>query len=158
MRKLKAISLWQPWATAVALGAKRIETRHWYTPQRGLIAIHAAKRVHKGEMIALGASWGWCGALERRFMDSPMWATLPLGAIVATARLVDCRPTGDFTQAELDAPRIPNRTAGGSYAWTERMMGAFSLGRFGWVLEDVTRLAEPIPWKGSQGWFDVEIP
>ena len=39
-----ALSLWQPWASAIAVGAKVFETRHWATERRGLIAIHAAKR------------------------------------------------------------------------------------------------------------------
>jgi hypothetical protein len=42
---MKAISLWQPWATLVAIGAKTIETRGWSTSYRGPIAIHAAKKL-----------------------------------------------------------------------------------------------------------------
>lgn len=43
---MKAISLWQPWATLWVLQIKRNETRswafpHWYT---GSVAIHAAKK------------------------------------------------------------------------------------------------------------------
>src|SRR5437868_804524 len=41
---VKALSLWQRWASAMALGWKRIETRHWSLSYRGLLAIHAAKR------------------------------------------------------------------------------------------------------------------
>lgn len=32
---MKAISLWQPWASAIAVGAKRVETRSWATKYRG---------------------------------------------------------------------------------------------------------------------------
>ena len=38
---MKALSLRQPWATLVAIGAKQIETRSWSTAYRGTIAIHA---------------------------------------------------------------------------------------------------------------------
>jgi hypothetical protein len=38
---MKALSLWQPWATLVSIGAKRIETRSWPTKYRGPLAIHA---------------------------------------------------------------------------------------------------------------------
>lgn len=41
---MKALSLWQPWATLIANGAKQIETRSWSTSYRGPILIHAAKR------------------------------------------------------------------------------------------------------------------
>jgi len=40
---MKALTLTQPWATLIACGAKRIETRSWATDFRGRIAIHAAK-------------------------------------------------------------------------------------------------------------------
>src|SRR3546814_15511313 len=41
---VKAISLWQPLASAIALGHTSIETRHWPTKYRGELAIHAATR------------------------------------------------------------------------------------------------------------------
>ena len=41
---MKAITLWDPWASAMALELKRNETRGWSTPYRGPLAIHAAKR------------------------------------------------------------------------------------------------------------------
>src|SRR6202030_2406661 len=44
---MKALTLTQPWATLVAIGAKRIETRSWPTLYRGPLAIYAAKRFPK---------------------------------------------------------------------------------------------------------------
>lgn len=41
---MKAITLWQPWASLIAIGAKKYETRSWKTNYRGPIAIHAAKK------------------------------------------------------------------------------------------------------------------
>lgn len=41
---MKAITLWQPWASLLACGAKGYETRSWATSYRGQIAIHAAKK------------------------------------------------------------------------------------------------------------------
>lgn len=40
---MKAITILQPWAALIACGAKKIETRSWYTDHRGQIAIHAGK-------------------------------------------------------------------------------------------------------------------
>lgn len=37
-----AITLYQPWASAVVLGLKQYETRSWPTNARGIVAIHAA--------------------------------------------------------------------------------------------------------------------
>lgn len=39
---MKALTLWQPWATLVAMEVKKIETRCWSTKYRGEIAIHSA--------------------------------------------------------------------------------------------------------------------
>src|SRR5579885_2158306 len=45
---MKALSLWQPWASLMADGRKKIETRHWRPPAWLLgqpLAIHATMRV-----------------------------------------------------------------------------------------------------------------
>jgi len=156
---MRAISLWQPWATAIAIGSKRIETRHWATDYTGPIAIHAAKRLNKDELIHFGCCWNWCGALAgigwQMGLRKQLWELLPFGAIVATATLVDCKPTGSFTQAELYAPRLPDGATSTSLQWTERQMGNFELGRYGWVLENVVPTRWPIPFKGRQGFFNV---
>lgn len=39
---VKTLTLLQPWASLVACGAKKIETRSWATKYRGPLAIHAA--------------------------------------------------------------------------------------------------------------------
>lgn len=159
---MRAISLWQPWATAVALGSKRVETRHWSTPYRCALAIHAAKRKVISELIHYGAHWNWQGAMTgagwswgRKADGEPSdYDRLPFGAIVAICDLVDCRPTESFTQGELDERRThPER--GHLYAWTERQMGNFELGRFGWSLANIRALAEPIPFRGAQSFFQV---
>jgi len=155
---MKAISLWQPWATAIALGAKTVETRSWYTPYRGPLAIHAAKRCIRQELIHLSCMSNWTGALADLLQGDSIF-TLPFGAIVATCELAECRPTGDFTNAELDEARFPKASAVyRTYFWTERGMGDFSLGRYGWVLKNIEALPEPIPWRGEQGFFNVQIP
>jgi len=40
---LKALTLWQPWASLLAGGGKMFETRSWKTNYRGPVVIHAAK-------------------------------------------------------------------------------------------------------------------
>lgn len=156
---MKAISLWQPWASAIAVGAKRVETRSWGTSYRGPLAIHAAKRCVKDELIHIHSCWNWCGALrplgvqmgDRRWL----WDLMPFGAVVAVAELADCRPSGTFTVSEIETPRRPDGEQSALYDWTERQMGDFGPGRFGWVLKNIRALPEPIPFRGAQGFFDV---
>lgn len=130
---MKALSLWQPWASAIALGHKRIETRHWSTSYRGPIAIHAAKRwtAEEREFASVERALG-------RLPDR-----LPLGAVVATARLIGIRRTEDL---ELTIGPI------------EKLYGNYGPRRFGWMLDDIRPLLEPFPCVGRQGLFEVDIP
>lgn len=157
---IRAISLWQPWASAVVIGSKRIETRHWSTDYRGPLAIHAAKRCNKNELIYYVCCWNWVGALwscgVRMGNSQPLWEALPFGAIVGVVDLVDCRPSETFTVGELDTPRRPEGEKGHCYDWTERQMGNFAPGRYGWVLENPRLLKNPVPYKGSQGFFNID--
>src|SRR5262249_6870381 len=98
-KTMKAISLWQPWASLMAVSAKKIEPRHWQTDYRGLVAIHAAKRFQELERLLLG---------ERRFFNALWHCTgdegaapesvaeeLPLGCFVAVGKLRHCLSTND---------------------------------------------------------------
>lgn len=55
----RAISLHQPWASLVALGIKKYETRSWETKYRGKLLICSAKRhsVNVGILKDLGLIW-----------------------------------------------------------------------------------------------------
>lgn len=156
---MRAISLWQPWASAIAVGSKRIETRHWSTNYRGPLAIHAAKRLIKNELTYYSACWNWCGALRHLGLimgnGKPLWELLPFGAIVATCNLVECRKTELFTSGEIFSKCRPAGEESDLYDWTENEMGDFTPGRFGWILDDIKKLEIPIPFRGAQGFFDV---
>jgi hypothetical protein len=152
---VKAISLWEPWATLVAIGAKRVETRGWDTNYRGPLAIHAAKK--------------WDSELKRLTMSEPFKSslvaggatveslpglgaiTLPLGKIVAVCELGGTikieRQTlwpGGFLSDQTIPPPQP-----------ERSFGDYTPGRYAWLLFNIVRLDEPIPFRGAQGFFDV---
>ena len=45
MHTIRAITLHQPWASAIALGMKSYETRSWDCDTPGPVAIHAGKSV-----------------------------------------------------------------------------------------------------------------
>ena len=128
---MRAISLHQPWATLVAIGAKKIETRHWATDYRGELLIHAARNQRYvgidfdsplGKVATeLGSEWQEMvgktlrragfepGRVSFRFgpMDPEGFNPLPLGAFVARCRLADCLPivngrmTGAISQPYL---------------------------------------------------------
>lgn len=148
LNEAAAITLWQPWASAVALGLKRSETRGWETSYRGLLLIHAAKRwTSKERLFHRKSSLGISIMLDADNPDAIAYAcTPPLGCIVAVADLVECWPT---TRPPSVTPNpIPGLTD------IERLFGDFAPGRFAWQLENVTRLAEPVRCEGKQGlWY-----
>lgn len=49
---MKAVTISQPFATLVALGAKTLETRSWATKHRGDLAIHAGQKSGQGSLLA----------------------------------------------------------------------------------------------------------
>lgn len=134
IRPIKAISLWQPWASLMATGVKLHETRHWPTAYRGPIAIHAAKTVDTA-----GAPDSLCNAIfGQGWMDS-----LPRGAVLAIGDLTQCR------KAETVADRLTQ---------ADLASGNFAHGRFAWRIADVRRLQDPIPMLGRQGLFSWTPP
>lgn len=169
---MKALSLWQPWATLIAIGEKRVETRGWETRYRGRLAIHAAKKWNR-ELEELCEIGPISDALRRdpelaRRLGPPeedrlgLTRFLPLGCIVATCRIVACLPTprqtpdwgSTFTLA--DPRRLPTADPMAlSITPTERAFGNYSPGRWAWVLEGIKALPKPIPCRGAQGLFEI---
>lgn len=136
---MKALPLWQPWATLVAIGAKRVETRDFPPTRLGLrygqrIAIHATKTDRE---LWISEQWPFSEHIAAA-------SALPLGAIVATCTLSRAaQVTAETAERLLESN--PHEFAFGNY----------EPGRWAWVLSDVVELAEPVPFRGSQGTFDV---
>jgi hypothetical protein len=153
---MKALSLTQPWATLVAIGAKQIETRSWSTSYRGEIAIHASKGFpHDCKRLCL----------ENPFLSALYPAgfvgagSLPLGTVVALARLVIVYPTARVQVGSrlMATPDARLQMWGDELEISEREghFGDYSPGRFAWVLSDLRQLSEPIACKGALGLWTV---
>ncbi|WP_200243081.1 ASCH domain-containing protein [Thiohalocapsa halophila] len=125
---IPALTLWQPWAALIAIGAKPFETRSWPTHYRGPLAIHAG-------IDRRGLAWcrGAPGIEAALGAAGLTLDTLPLGGIVAVAELIQCWPTEDIVADDLADP-----------------FGDYGDGRFGWHLARVRPLREPIPCAGRQ--------
>lgn len=131
---MRALSLLQPWASLVEVGAKKIETRSWKTSYRGTLLIHASMSRKRLGVLTM---YPWLGkplvAAGYRAEDS-----VPFGAVVAVCDLVDCVPiTKNLWPLDL-SPQ-------------EEEYGDYSAGRFAWKLANVRRLKKPIPYKGALG-------
>lgn len=156
---MKAITLTQPWATLVAIGAKRIETRSWATSYRGPLAIHAAKGL--GPVGGKHGLWElvWhppfrdvlAAHAESRHMDDIL-ASLPRGAIVAVCELVGCESTD--IASKRDGLMYARTGEQWPFSALERAFGDYAPGRYAWLLADVRPLPEPIPARGQLGLWE----
>src|SRR5690349_19214533 len=128
---IKCLSLWEPWATLMALGHKRVETRSWYTSHRGPLLICASKRRNVRELAELFSK-----GRQEAGKDSPFTLALrrpedrvvadivnrlAFGMAVAVVDLVDCCPTAALE--DVDEP--------------ERSFGDYSRGRYAWITDDL---------------------
>lgn len=139
---MKALTLTQPWATLVTIGAKQFETRSWGTSYRGPLGIHAAK--------------GFPNDCRELCLEEPFRSTLvaagintlrdlPLGQMLATCNLVDCLRT-EMVVEELQ------RTESLEYHF-----GNYGPHRYAFKLNNVQRLEAPIPVKGALGLWEWAV-
>lgn len=135
---MKALTIIQPWAWAIAHKFKRVENRTWAPPENLIgqrIAIHAGKkfaadaeeRIRKMIAVSWSEEWNRWASIYPENQDD-----LNFGCIIATAILdgVITEPTGDST---IDK-------------WYE--------GKRGWLFTDV-RLTPSIQCRGNQGLWEV---
>lgn len=153
-----AISLWQPWASALfalreapargtpEVPVKRYETRGWHMPRKYVgqrVAIHAAKRWTNDEREF------WRDTVlnsTQRAMYAEAFARigvrsakdLPLGCIIGEVVFECSRPTEDLLL-------VPD--------WIESQWGNFYPGRAAWPTVERRHYGKPIPCVGRQGFF-----
>ena len=137
MRDWRAITIHQPWCSAIAAGAKPIENRKRRPPAALLgewVALHAG-RAYDEEAAEFMRSLGY---------SPPGPAEAHRGAILAVGRLagwVEGWPLG------LDwSPGLPAEEAAVALA------SPWFFGPVGYYFPEVRPLAEPIPLRGFQGW------
>lgn len=146
---MKAITIHQPWATLIALGEKRFETRSWATKHRGELAIHASKHILRE-------------ACEREPFRSVLARhgytanNLPTGAVVAVTELKECFKVHHDELGGVIALESETRKTHFNTLDKEFAFGWYESGRYAWELRVVQRLPEPIPAKGQQGLWNWE--
>ncbi|MCX6021989.1 MAG: ASCH domain-containing protein, partial [Chloroflexi bacterium] len=129
---MRALTLTQPFATLIAIGAKTIETRSWRTSHRGPLAIHAAAGFPRWAK-ELCAQEPFAAAL--RMAGYTEAKALPRGAVVAVCLLDDC-----VAITEENRPAEP-----------EASFGDYREGRWAWQLSEVRALSEPVRARGALG-------
>lgn len=141
---MKAISLLQPWATLVVIGAKKIETRSFNTKFRGDILIHASKKVTK---------------LQKELADSMPFShyladmnELPTGKIIGKVNVVQTLTSEKIVKT----PLIPFENEQWVYNDHEEYFGDYSPGRYGWLLSNAVSFTHHHQINGMLGLWDFD--
>lgn len=127
-----AISLLQPWATLVVIGAKTIETRSWSTRHRGPILIHASQG-KAGGIFSEDLTF-------KKYI--PDFKALPFGSVIGSVHIDTILRVEDFDISDA---------AMNTLSMEEKAFGDYSSGRYGWVLTDPVAFKKPIPARGMPG-------
>ncbi len=132
---LRALSVRQPWASLLALGIKRYETRSWSTGYRGWLALHTSQDRTRTE--ATESASAILGALlETGEHDAAvdLWGGWQRrGEFIALLRLDGCE-----------------RTEAADVHPEERMVGDWTPGRWAWRV-GVSVPIRPIKARGALG-------
>lgn len=147
---MKALTVWQPWASLIGAGHKPYEFRGWRPPKSIIgqrIAIHAgARKVQKQEVAWLIR--GLDGTLDRAqrpaladgalsYLNAMPIPNYPRSAIVCTAVVGEPLP-GDECARRLGIPVATNDSdREGTFNW-------------GWPMLDIKKVPG-IPCRGAQG-------
>jgi hypothetical protein len=154
--EIRGLSLRQPHASLVALGEKRIETRSFARKYHGPIAIASSAawtrmaRLRAAEDPVFAAAWRRHRDLVEDVDD------LPLGMILAVARIVAYVPTETIVAANKRGPKSRIRMGDFRGGVSEIDFGDYGRNRFGWLLADVHRLVMPVPCKGALGLWNLD--
>lgn len=143
------LTLWQPWATLLAYGIKRNETRPKATTALGTTLIHAAKSLPPSDvrLHLLGSTPDARAireALER--IGCKHFQELPTGCIVGEVNFTECitveyaEPNTALLRSLKDNPN-------------ERHYGDFSVGRSIWMGKDHKAYKLDIPYTNGQGYY-----
>lgn len=131
---MKVLSLTEPYATLIARGVKKIETRSWKTNYRGKLFIHASstkmskKSKDDKELMALVSD-----------------EILNYGKIVCSCDLVDCV---EMTEEFINKVKENHN---------EYISGEYSVGRYAWILDNVRILSDKKEVKGHLGIWNCDI-
>ena len=134
---MKALSIWQPWASLIISGKKKIETRSWPAPYsiRGTrIAIASTKSIRAEQRRAAAED---TFRLHYAGTGLPAMEDLPMGCVLGTVVVEDCREIDPEFMQELDEQ--------------EDAFGWYDPGRFAWFLRAPEPMAMPVAARGGQG-------
>ena len=125
---MKCLSVSQPYADLIVQGKKTIELRTWNTKFRGEFLVHAPFKIKKDACKRLG-------------IDETKLRT---GVIIGKAEIYDVKVYNSVSELKSDYKK--------HFATEE-----FLRHKYGFLLKKPQELRMPIPYKGSLGFFNVNL-
>lgn len=151
---MKALTIWQPWATLIAIGAKPYEFRGWMAPSwvcGKRIAIHAgARQVKRSEVEDL---------LARLALPDIVWTTglkadLAMPLLERVLREPRCLPLSSvLCTAIIGQPRVGWDVAG-EFGGVVNDSDRAGHSNYAWPLTAIEVLTPPVDAKGAQGFWN----
>lgn len=126
---MKVLSLTEPYATLIKENKKIVETRSFKTSYRGELYIHASST-----------------KIPKQFLDNVELMNLTkdlklnFGNIICKCELVDCIY---MTKEYVEDMKKNN--------YQEYICGVYEVGRYAWILKNISILEQPIKAKGHLG-------
>lgn len=150
---MKALTIYQPWATLIMIGAKPFEFRGWdygarYTGLVGQrIVIHASARAIKPDEIE--------HILSRiKDRESGLVEELALPVLKRLQAAYKCQGVLELSAglgtATIGKPRRVGDIFKGVIADSDRLDHSL----FGWPLTEIERFDAPVPMRGAQGFWN----
>lgn len=152
---MKAISLLQPWATLVVIGAKKIETRSWNTKFRGEVLIHASANQKIAKDIIYQYPFNKVLVEYFNHIREPDINDLPFGAIVGKAKIVATGKTESIVSLSKD--KIKSGWVAQINWEQELAFGDYANGRYGWLLEKPVAFKYPLKINGALSLWDCDF-
>lgn len=162
---MKALTIWQPWASLIIAGAKPYEFRSWRAPRSLIgqrIVIHAAARKIDGHELTMlfnilclrhtcdriaEAAAETCLLPEKAIpvLNRALEGRLPLSAGIGTAIIGEPRLGTDIAELEFGVARANDSYRDEHANW-------------GWPMLEIEPWEAPIPMRGAQGFWNWPTP
>jgi hypothetical protein len=138
---MRALSVRQPWAWAIASAGKDVENRTRPTKHRGELAIHASLSYDEMAAIPVPSALGLFMDAVRAEVVGAHVPALARGAVIAVVEITGCHLSPDF---------------GGTCGATRPLCSPWAQrDQFHWLLANVRPLARPVSAKGALGLWTV---
>lgn len=134
--KVNVITLFQPWASLVVMGAKTFETRSWDTKYRGELFIHSSgvfTTAHKELCLRYPFN---------KYITGDLFKKMPLGKIIGRVELTNTYTTQEAAYKGRSSKIFQRFNGNVEQSDIEWQFGDYGADRFAWELANAVPFDE----------------